>query len=284
MNNNIINGKLLADKILQEASITIQQLHSAKKRLPALAVVVVGENPASEIYVRNKKNACTKVGIKSIEYALPEDATEYGLLNLIAELNHDKNIDGILVQLPLPPHLDSKLVINAINPIKDVDGFHRYNIGSLTVQDPSICPCTPHGIIHMLDSINFEYSGKNAVVIGTSNIVGRPMALELLNRGATVTMCNNKTINLPQYTILADLIVIAIGQPKFLKKEWIKENCVVIDVGINRLSDNTICGDTDFDDIVDKVSYITPVPGGVGPMTIAILIKNTLECYNLHTL
>lgn len=284
MNNKIINGKALANKILHEVSATIKQLHVNDRRIPALAVVVIGENPASEIYVRNKKNACAKVGIRSIEYALPEDATELGLLNLIAELNHDKNIDGILVQLPLPKHLDSKLVINAINPTKDVDGFHRYNIGSLTVQDPSICPCTPHGIIHMLDSINFDYSGTNAVVIGTSNIVGRPMALELLNRGATVTMCNHKTKNISQYTILADLIVIAIGQPKFLKKEWVNEKCVVIDVGINRLSDNTICGDTDFDDIVDKVSYITPVPGGVGPMTIATLIKNTLECYNLHSL
>ncbi|MFN8770234.1 MAG: bifunctional methylenetetrahydrofolate dehydrogenase/methenyltetrahydrofolate cyclohydrolase FolD [Neisseriaceae bacterium] len=283
MSSKIIDGKAVSRQILDKVKSDIELLRSAHKRIPALAVILVGNNPASQIYVRNKKKACHDVGIESIEYNLPENTTEKELLELINQLNNSSTVDGILVQLPLPSHLNSKLVIDSINPNKDVDGFHRYNMGSLALNDASICPCTPHGIINLLDSINFTYVGKYAVIIGASNIVGRPMALELLNRGATVSICNSKTPNIKQFTNTADLIVVAIGKPKYLKKEFVKDGVVIIDVGINRLSDNTICGDVDFDELVEVAKYITPVPGGVGPMTIAMLIKNTIACYNKPT-
>ena len=279
MNSKILDGKALANQILTKVQFVIDELRAQNKRQPALAVVIVGNNPASQIYVRNKQNACKKVGIFSIEYAMPDDATQEGLLNLIHQLNEEPRIDGILVQLPLPKHLNSKDVMDAISPSKDVDGFHRYNMGSLALQDPNICPCTPHGIIYLLDSAGFDYKGKHAVVIGASNIVGRPMALELLNKGATVTICNSKTRDIAQFTKTADVIIVAVGKPKFLQKDWIKDNSIIIDVGINRLPDNSICGDADFDNLLEKVQYITPVPGGVGPMTIAMLIQNTLTCY-----
>ncbi|MCE2705834.1 MAG: bifunctional methylenetetrahydrofolate dehydrogenase/methenyltetrahydrofolate cyclohydrolase FolD [Proteobacteria bacterium] len=283
MNSKILDGKKLSINLLDEIKSKIDILNIEGKRLPALAVVLVGNNPASEIYVRNKKTACSKVGIKSVEYLMSDQASQIELLDLINKLNIDPTIDGILVQLPLPAHISSKIVIDAINPHKDVDGFHRYNMGSLALRDPNICPCTPHGIIYILDSINFKYHGKHIVIIGDSNIVGRPMALELLNRGSTLTICNSKTINLPQFTKIADVIIVAVGKPKFLQKALVGPQSIVIDVGINRLADNSICGDADFENMLDIVQYITPVPGGVGPMTIAMLMNNTLTCYNNHS-
>ena len=270
----------MAQTILAEISTQIKQL--GKQRLPTLAVVLVGDDPASQVYVRNKKAACAKVGIKSIEHLLSSNTTEEELLTLIHKLNQDSDIDGILVQLPLPKHLNSKVVIDTILPTKDVDGFHRYNMGSLALNNPQISPCTPHGIMYMLDSIDVEYHGKNAVIIGASNIVGRPMALELLNRGATVTICNSKTKNLAAIACTADILVVAVGRAKLVTANFVKRGAIVIDVGMNRDSDGKLCGDVDYDDVINKVSYITPVPYGVGPMTIAMLLRNTLSCYLLN--
>ena len=274
--NKILSGKKISEIILSGIKVEIDVIDGRK---PSLAVVLVGNDPASQVYVRNKKAACSKVGIISVEKLLPATVTEDELLNLIRDLNNDSSIDGILVQLPLPSHLNSKIVIDTIVPNKDVDGFHRYNMGSLALNDPQICPCTPHGVMYMLDTVVPSYHGKNVVIIGSSNIVGRPMALELLNRGATVTVCNSKTKDLALLASTADILVAAVGRPKMVKSNWVKENSIIIDVGINRLPDGTLCGDVDFNDVVDKVQYITPVPGGVGPMTIAMLIKNTLRCY-----
>lgn len=282
MNSKILDGKQLSINLLNEIKSKVDLLNAKGKRPPALAVILVGDDPASRIYVRNKKNACNKVGINSIEFILSEETTQKELVALINKLNIDKNIDGILIQLPLPKHISSKIVIDTINPLKDVDGFHRYNMGSLALREANISPCTPHGIMYILDSIKLEYHGKHIVVIGDSNIVGRPMALELLNRGSTVTICNSKTKDLSQFTKNADVIIIAVGKPKFLKKEWVKSNSIIIDVGINRLPDNSICGDVDFENLIDIAQSITPVPGGVGPMTIAMLMQNTLICYNNH--
>jgi methylenetetrahydrofolate dehydrogenase (NADP+)/methenyltetrahydrofolate cyclohydrolase len=278
-NDKILSGKKISDIILSEIKLDIQNITSRK---PCLAVVLVGDDPASQVYVKNKKAACAKVGITSIEHLLGKNVTEDELLKLVQNLNNDSSIDGILVQLPLPSHLDSKIVIDTILPNKDVDGFNRYNMGSLTLNDPQICPCTPHGVMYMLDSLNINYHGKNAVIIGTSNIVGRPMALELLNRGATVTICNSKTQNLSSITASADILIVAVGRPNMVKSNWVKPDSIIIDIGINRLQNGTLCGDVDFDDVVNKVQYITPVPGGVGPMTIAMLIQNTLRCYQLN--
>lgn len=280
INSKILSGAILAESILAEIKLKVDQITG--KRKPTLAVVLVGDNPASQVYVRNKKNACAKVGIHSAEFLLPESTNESKLLKLIEQLNKDVTVDGILVQLPLPKHLSSNLIIDAIAPSKDVDGFHRYNMGSLALNSPTICPCTPHGVMYMLDSLNLDYRGQHAVIVGASNIVGRPMALELLNRGATVTVCNSKTKNLPTVTRTADILVIAVGKPKLVTRDWVKEGSIVIDVGMNRLDSGKLCGDVDFDDVVDKASRITPVPGGVGLMTIAMLIKNTMHCYSLY--
>ncbi len=280
MNNKIINGKTLSDSILAEIKTQIET--RAKTRQPALAVILVGNDPASQVYVKNKKNACAKVGIKSVEYNLDSNITQEELSQLLKRLNQDTHIDGILVQLPLPKHLNSKLVIDTIIPTKDVDGFNRYNMGSLALNDPQICSCTPHGVMYMLDSLKLDYHGKNVVIIGSSNIVGRPMALELLNRGATVTVCNSKTKNLNEITKTADILIAAVGKPKLIKRDWVKDDSIIIDVGINRLDDGSLCGDVDFNDVIDKVSAITPVPGGVGPMTIAMLMKNTMRCYFIN--
>lgn len=281
MQQKILNGKVLASQILDNITQQIVNIVGAGNRCPTLAVVLIGDDPASQVYVSGKKNACAKVGIKSIEILKPNTITQNELITLIQQLNSDTEVDGILVQLPLPKHLDSKLIIDNILPHKDVDGFNRYNVGSLALQDPKIAPCTPHGIMYMLDSINFKYAGATATIMGASNIVGRPMALELLNRGATVTICNSKTKDIAKFTRDADLVVVAIGKPKFLKAEWVRENSVIIDVGMNRLPDGSLCGDADFDNIIHKVSYITPVPFGVGPMTIAMLMQNTLKCYTI---
>ncbi len=274
--DKILNGKKLSDEILSKIKLEIDAVIDRK---PSLAVVLVGDDPASQVYVRNKKAACAKVGIISVEHLLSKDTTLDELLSLVRRLNDDTTIDGILVQLPLPAQIDSKIIIDAILPNKDVDGFHRYNMGSLALNDPRSCPCTPNGVMYILDTVVSSYHGKHAVIIGSSNIVGRPMALELLNRGATVTICNSKTKNLASVTANADILIAAVGQPKIVKSSWVKPNSIIIDIGINRQNDATLCGDVDFNDVVDKVQYITPVPGGVGPMTIATLIKNTLRCY-----
>ena len=283
MNEKILCGKTLSQQILDTVSDEVENLRVNNQRQPALAVVLVGSDPASQVYVRNKKNACDKVAVKSLEYILPAETSQVELVNLIQQLNADESVDGILVQLPLPAHLDSKLIIDSILPNKDVDGFHRYNMGSLALKDPNICPCTPHGVMYMLDSINLEYHGKHAVILGTSNIVGRPMALELINRGATVTMCNSKTRNVVELIGAADIVIAAIGRPNFVQGAWLKPGCIAIDVGINRLDTGKLCGDIEFTSAFERALYITPVPGGVGPMTIAMLLKNTLHCYKLNT-
>lgn len=275
----VISGKVLSDEILAEVAAQVDEIKRLEQRQPCLVVVLVGEDPASQVYVRNKKNACSKVGITSLEYLLSAETAQEDLLKLIQQLNQDDNVDGILVQLPLPNHLDSKVIIDNISPFKDVDGFHRYNMGALALKDPNICPCTPHGVMYMLDSIALELTGKHAVVLGTSNIVGRPMALELINRGVTVTMCNSKTTNVPELVAQADIVVAAVGKPNFVQGEWLKDGAVVLDVGINRLESGKLCGDVNYDSALNKASYITPVPGGVGPMTIAMLLKNTLKAY-----
>ena len=283
MNEKILCGKTLSQQILDTVSDEVENLRVNHQRQPALAVVLVGSDPASQVYVRNKKNACEKVALKSLEYILPAETSQTELVKLIQQLNADDSVDGILVQLPLPAHLDSKLIIDSILPNKDVDGFHRYNMGSLALKDPNICPCTPHGVMYMLDSINLEYHGKHAVILGTSNIVGRPMALELINRGATVTMCNSKTRNVVELIGAADIVIAAIGRPNFVQGAWLKPGCIAIDVGINRLETGKLCGDIEFAGAFERAQYITPVPGGVGPMTIAMLLKNTLHCYKLNT-
>lgn len=244
---------------------------------PCLAVVQVGSDPASSIYIRNKSNACRKVGITSEVFNLPEKVEESKLLDLIEDLNNDPRIDGMLVQLPLPVQINSSRIINSINPLKDVDGFHPYNLGNLLLKTPTLRPCTPHGIMMMLKAISYDFIGKDAVVLGQSNIVGRPMALELLIERCTVTICHSKTRDLVQKISSADLLIVAIGKPRYVLGEWIKPNAVVIDVGINRLADGSICGDVDFDSALPKVSAISPVPGGVGLMTIAALLKNTVQ-------
>lgn len=279
VSEKIISGKQAADEILAKLKQQIEELQHKNLRIPSLAVILVGEDPASLVYVRNKKTACSKVGINSLEYNLSADTSESELLELVHKLNQDEAVDGILVQLPLPKHLDSKIIIDAINPAKDVDGFCRYNVGSLAVNQANLCPCTPHGVMYLLDSLKVDYYGKHAVVLGTSNIVGRPMALELINRGATVTMCNSKSRPLEQYVASADILIAAIGKPKFISGAWLKPGAIAIDVGINRLENGKLCGDIDFESALERVKYITPVPGGVGPMTIAMLLQNTLQCY-----
>lgn len=282
-NPKVLYGKKFAQPILDQIHQECNALKINGLRQPCLAVILVGDDSASEIYVRNKKNACAKTGIKSLEFKLASDLSQNDLLKLIKQLNADDQVDGILVQLPLPKHLDAKLVINTISPNKDVDGFHCYNMGSLAINDPNICPCTPHGIMYILDNLSLNYHGLHAVILGTSNIVGRPMALELINRGTTVTICNSKTINLPAIIGQADILISAIGNAGFVDGKWLKINSIVIDVGINRMSDGSLCGDVNFHSAIAKVRYITPVPGGIGPMTIAMLLKNLLHCYQLNS-
>lgn len=249
---------------------------------PGLAVVIVGDDPASRVYVNNKKKACELVGFRSEEYALPEKTTQEELLNLVNELNEKKDINGILVQLPLPKHLDDKVVIEAINPIKDVDAFHAVNVGKIMLGEYDFLPCTPAGVMEMLHSYDISVSGKNCVVIGRSNIVGKPMAMLLLHENATVTICHSKTVNLSEICSQADILVAAVGRPKFVTADMVKEGAVVIDVGMDRDENGKLCGDVDFENVKDKCSYITPVPGGVGPMTIATLMKNTIKACKLQ--
>ena len=272
----IIDGKKISTEIKDETRDKVAELKAAGKEI-SLAVVQVGDNPASCVYVRNKKKACEYVGIKSVSHELPEETTEAELLELIDKLNNDDTINGILVQLPLPAHMDENKVIDAISPYKDVDGFHLMNVGALSTGQKGFISCTPYGIIQLLKRSNIDIAGKHCVVIGRSNIVGKPMSMLLLRENGTVTVVHSKTQNMKEITKQADILVVAIGKPKFVDETFVKEGAVVIDVGINRDEDNKICGDVDYDKVFDKVSAITPVPGGVGPMTIAMLMNNCLE-------
>ena len=268
----IIDGK----KIAEELKSAIAREVSGLNFKPGLAVILVGDNAASKVYVNNKEKGCQEVGFNSIKINRDENTTEKELLQLIQDLNNDETIDGILVQLPLPNHIDTKKVIEAIDPIKDVDGFHKENMGRLLQNNPTLRPCTPRGVMTMLEKSNINPYGLDAVVIGASNIVGRPMAIELLNAGATVTICHSKTQDLPGKVKSADIVVAAVGIPRFVQADWLKRESIVIDVGINRLETGELVGDVDFDQAKDVVNAITPVPGGVGPMTIATLLENTL--------
>ncbi|PKO42552.1 MAG: bifunctional methylenetetrahydrofolate dehydrogenase/methenyltetrahydrofolate cyclohydrolase FolD [Betaproteobacteria bacterium HGW-Betaproteobacteria-22] len=276
MTAQIINGKAIAENLLNSIKERIDLRLQASKRAPGLAVILVGLDPASSIYVRNKRLACEKVGIRSVAYDLPATTTESELLALIKQLNEDDTIDGILVQAPLPPHIEDERVIECISANKDVDGFHPYNIGRLAVRQPTLRSCTPFGVIKMLQASGIELMGLDAVVVGVSNHVGRPMGLELLLAGCTVTSCHRHTKDLAGIVANADLIVAAAGKPGLIKGEWIKSGAIVIDIGINRLADGRICGDVDFDAAKERAGWITPVPGGVGPMTVATLMENTL--------
>ncbi|BED92395.1 MAG: bifunctional methylenetetrahydrofolate dehydrogenase/methenyltetrahydrofolate cyclohydrolase FolD [Candidatus Paraimprobicoccus trichonymphae] len=273
----IINGKLLSETILKQVKKNVLTLKNEKNITPGLAVVIVGDNLASTIYVNNKQKVCEKVGIHSEKYNLPKNFSQIELINLIEELNNNHKINGILLQLPLPKHINERTVIEYINKNKDVDCFSSYNVGNLILGGQKVLPCTPSGIIELIKSTNTEISGKHCVIVGRSNIVGKPLALMLLQENATVSICHSKTVNLENLTKQADILISAVGKPKFIKKNMVKNNSIIIDVGINRLSNEKICGDVDFEGVFDKVSYITPVPGGVGPMTIAMLMKNTLN-------
>ena len=275
----IIDGKALSEKILKEIEQEHSELEKKVERKAGLAVIIVGENPASQIYVRNKIRACEKVGFHSETIRLDENITEENLLLEIEKLNNNSNIDGILVQLPIPKHIDGLKIINAISAKKDVDGFHTTNIGKMMIGDETgFLPCTPAGVIQMFEEYNINLEGKDVLVIGQSNIVGKPMTLLLIKKRATVQVCNSKTKNLSEKLQKADVIVAAAGSPKLIKATDVKEGVVIIDVGINRV-DGKLCGDVDFEEVSKKASFITPVPGGVGPMTIAMLIKNTFKSY-----
>ncbi len=272
----LIDGKILSalrrDELKQRVQAYVRQGH----RAPCLAVVLIGTDPASSIYVNNKRKACTEVGITSLSYDLPEETRQEELIKLIAELNNSDQIDGILIQLPLPTHINETVIIEHIAPEKDVDGFHPYNLGRLAQRNPLLRPCTPLGIMRLLQHYQLKVQGKHAVVIGASNIVGRPMSLELLLAGATVTICHRFTQNLEQFVRIADIVIVATGHMDIIDTEWLNRNQIVIDVGIHRLADGSIRGDVDFKKAINQVAWITPVPGGVGPMTIVTLLENTL--------
>ncbi len=272
--SRLIDGKVISAAVKERVGGEVAAL-KAKGITVGLAVIIVGDDPASKIYVANKKKACEALGIISEEYALPEDTTESELLDLIGRLNNEKRINGILCQLPLPPHLDEKLIINSISPEKDVDAFHPVNVGRIMIGDYDFVPCTPAGIMEMLKYENISPEGKSCVVIGRSNIVGKPMGMLLLHKNGTVTICHSKTKNLKEICLGADILVAAVGRAKFVTADMVKEGAVVIDVGMNRV-DGKLYGDVDFDAVKEKASAITPVPGGVGPMTIAMLMQNTL--------
>ncbi|WP_417617747.1 bifunctional methylenetetrahydrofolate dehydrogenase/methenyltetrahydrofolate cyclohydrolase FolD [Oceanisphaera sp.] len=285
MSAQIIDGKAIAQAVRNQVAEGVAERIRAGKRAPGLAVILVGANPASQVYVGSKRRACEEVGFVSKSYDLPKETTEQQLLELIDELNADSTIDGILVQLPLPNHIDSTPVIERIHPHKDVDGFHPYNIGRLAQRIPALRPCTPKGIITLLERSHIKTHGLNAVVVGASNIVGRPMTLELLLAGCTTTTCHRFTEELKTKVGNADLLVVAVGKPGFIPGDWIKPGAVVIDVGINRLDDGRLVGDVEYAVAAERASYITPVPGGVGPMTVASLIENTLiACERYHDL
>ncbi|ABE59399.1 bifunctional methylenetetrahydrofolate dehydrogenase/methenyltetrahydrofolate cyclohydrolase FolD [Chromohalobacter israelensis] len=282
MTAQLIDGKAIAANVREQVSRQVQARRQEGKRAPGLAVVLVGEDPASEVYVRNKHRACDKAGVHSVQHKLPADTTQADLEALIDSLNADCSIDGILVQLPLPDHLDARPILERIRPDKDVDGFHPYNLGRLAQRLPVLRPCTPKGIMTLLQESGIHARGLDAVIVGASNIVGRPMALELMLAGSTTTVCHRFTRDLESHVRRADLLVVAVGRPGLVKGEWVKEGAVVIDVGINRQDDGKLAGDVEFAPAAARASYITPVPGGVGPMTVASLLENTLFAAELH--
>lgn len=276
----IIDGKKISQDIKDELKEQVQLLGEQGKKV-SLAVILVGEDPASCVYVRNKKRACEYIGIESLSYELPETTTEEELLALIEELNGKDDVNGILVQLPLPKHMDEDKVIKAIDPSKDVDGFHPQSVGALSIGLPGFVSCTPAGIIQLLKRSNISMEGKNCVIVGRSNIVGKPMALLMLRENATVTVTHSRTKDLPTVTKEADILIVAMGKKKFITSEYVKDGAVVIDVGMHRDENNKLCGDVDYDDVAPKCSAITPVPGGVGPMTIAMLMYNCVASANM---
>jgi methylenetetrahydrofolate dehydrogenase (NADP+)/methenyltetrahydrofolate cyclohydrolase len=277
MTAQLIDGKQISQEIRNDLRLKVSELVSSGKRQPGLAVVLVGKDHASEVYVKNKRLACEEIGFKSLAFDLDANTSQEQLLNTIEQLNNDPSIDGILVQLPLPAHMDDNLILEAITPAKDVDGFHPYNIGRLAQRLPGIRPCTPKGIMTLIKSTKLNLKGAEAVIVGASNHVGRPMALELLLAGCTVSICHRFTKNLEMHVSNADIVVVAVGKPEFLNGNWIKQGAVVIDVGISRNEQGKLIGDIQFELAKQKASFITPVPGGVGPMTIASLMENTLE-------
>ncbi|AOZ52559.1 bifunctional methylenetetrahydrofolate dehydrogenase/methenyltetrahydrofolate cyclohydrolase FolD [Chromobacterium vaccinii] len=282
MSAQLIDGKAVAEKLLEKVRAGVEERLGQGKRAPALAVILVGDNPASAVYVGSKKKACEKAGIRSLAYDLPASTSQKELLEIIDGLNADAGVDGILVQLPLPAQIDPQAVIERIDPKKDVDGFHPYNVGRLAIKMPLLRPCTPRGVMTLLEEYGIDPKGKKAVIVGASNIVGRPQALEMLLARATVTVCHSATQNLAEEVAGADILVAGVGIPNFVKGEWIKPGAVVIDVGINRLDTGKLCGDVEFDVARERAGFITPVPGGVGPMTVATLLQNTLDSANLN--
>lgn len=274
----IIDGKAVSAYVKEQVKNEVADLAKSGS-VPALAVIIVGNDPASKVYVGNKKKACEMTGMRSVEYALPEDTSEEELLKLIDELNNDSTVNGILCQLPVPKHINEDRIIDAIAPEKDVDGFSAINVGKIWLGKYEISPCTPMGVIELLDYYDIPLEGKNCVIVGRSNIVGKPMAALLLERNATVTVCHSRTKDLASFTKNADVIVAAVGRANFITADMVKDGAVVIDVGINRLENGKLCGDVDFENVKEKTSFITPVPGGCGPMTIAVLMKNTLVAF-----
>jgi methylenetetrahydrofolate dehydrogenase (NADP+)/methenyltetrahydrofolate cyclohydrolase len=283
MTAQIIDGKAIASALLKQIAAAVATRQQQGQKQPGLSVILVGQDPASQVYVTNKRQACAEVGIKSIFHALNTNIAEEKLLDLIDELNHDDSIDGILVQLPLPDHIDCDTVLERIQPEKDVDGFHPYNLGRLAQGRSLLRPCTPAGIMTLLEEIHSPFKTQQAVVVGASNIVGRPMALELLKAGCTVTICHRMTTDLESHVKRADILVSAVGSPGIIKGAWIKSGATVIDVGITRLSDGSLVGDVEFEAARQRAAWITPVPGGVGPMTVATLLKNTLAACALSS-
>lgn len=279
---NIIDGKKISQQIKDELKSEVAAL-AAEGRKCALAVIQVGNDPASSVYVGNKKKACAYIGIESLAYELPEETSEQELLELIDRLNQDANVHGILCQLPLPAHINEDHVIQAISPKKDVDGFHPQNVGNLVIGQQGFVSCTPAGIIQLLKRSNIEIAGRHCVVIGRSNIVGKPMALLMLRENATVTVCHSRTKNLKEICSQADILIVAIGKPRYIGADYVKDGAVVIDVGIHRNADNKLCGDVAYDEVEPKASSITPVPGGVGPMTIAMLMHNCVEAMKMES-
>ncbi|MGQ4276292.1 bifunctional methylenetetrahydrofolate dehydrogenase/methenyltetrahydrofolate cyclohydrolase FolD [Pseudidiomarina sp. E22-M8] len=283
MTAQFIDGKKIAQQVRNQVRERVQQRLQQGLRAPGLAVILVGDDPASEVYVGSKRRACEEVGFTSKSYDLPASTSQEELLQLIDQLNADTSVDGILVQLPLPENLDAQALLERIHPFKDVDGFHPFNMGRLAQRNPALRPCTPRGVMTLLEAIGLDLHGLNAVVVGASNIVGRPMSLELLLGGATTTVCHRFTRDLQEHIGRADVLVVAVGKPNFIPGAWIKPGAVVIDVGINRSADGKLIGDVEFNVAAERASYITPVPGGVGPMTVATLIQNTLQaCDTWH--
>lgn len=279
--SEVVYGSEIAKKVKANLKLKIEEIKAQGKRVPKLVVILVGDHPASISYVTGKEKACKAIGMENELITLPEATTEEDLLSLIDRLNRDDSVDGILVQLPLPKHIQEDHVIFAISPEKDVDGFHPYNVGKLMLQEETFVSCTPKGILRILETIGYDdLSGKRAVVVGRSNIVGKPVAQLLMNKNATVTVCHSRTKDIQSICKEADILIAAIGKAKYIDRNWVKEGAVVIDVGINRDEHNKMCGDVDFDDVLDIAGYITPVPKGVGPMTIAMLLENTLQSYH----